>query len=255
MFSSVHASKYTEDLVVQARNDMVANALAAGRDVIVDDTNIAVRHENKLRDVAGLYGAALVVQDFTGVPVEECVTRDAARSDVQRVGEAQIRKMAAQLAKRPSAVPALPYSPYQAPDGVPSCVLFDVDGTLARMTDRKPFEWAKVGQDQPNTPVVDLARTLIAAGETVLVMSGRLGVCRAQTQAWLDAHVSPGLPLFMRSELDRSRPDNRVKFDLFNEHVAGRFNVRFVVDDRNAVVNMWRRVLGLTCLQVAEGNF
>lgn len=31
--------------------------------------------------------------------------------------------------------------------------------------------------------------------------------------------------------------------------------VKFVLDDRNQVVDMWRKDLGLTCLQVDYGDF
>ena len=33
------------------------------------------------------------------------------------------------------------------------------------------------------------------------------------------------------------------------------YDVAGVLDDRDQVVKMWRNELGLTCLQVAEGNF
>ena len=48
--------------------------------------------------------------------------------------------------------------------------------------------------------------------------------------------------------------DKIVKECLYRTHVEPRFNVKFVLDDRNRVVDMWRS-LGLKCLQVAEGNF
>ena len=38
------------------------------------------------------------------------------------------------------------------------------------------------------------------------------------------------------------------------ELTDGNYNVKFVLDDRNRVVEMWRS-LGLTCLQVADGDF
>ena len=33
-----------------------------------------------------------------------------------------------------------------------------------------------------------------------------------------------------------------------------KYNIKYVIDDRNQVVKMWRE-LGLTVLQVADGNF
>ncbi len=36
--------------------------------------------------------------------------------------------------------------------------------------------------------------------------------------------------------------------------MQGRYTIKFVLDDRNQVVEFWRS-LGLTVLQVAEGDF
>ena len=57
----------------------------------------------------------------------------------------------------------------------------------------------------------------------------------------------------MRKEGD-NRPDEVVKEEIFNENIRGNYSVRFVLDDRSKVVDMWRQ-LGLKCLQVAEGDF
>lgn len=51
-----------------------------------------------------------------------------------------------------------------------------------------------------------------------------------------------------------NRPDTVVKKELFEAHIDGRYDVAFVVDDREGVVRQWRE-MGLTCFQVAEGNF
>jgi hypothetical protein len=58
----------------------------------------------------------------------------------------------------------------------------------------------------------------------------------------------------MRKTGDR-RADNIVKRELFEARVRNKYNIDFVLDDRNQVVDMWRNELKLTCLQVAEGDF
>lgn len=57
----------------------------------------------------------------------------------------------------------------------------------------------------------------------------------------------------MRPEGD-IRKDSIVKRELFEKYVRPYYNIEFVLDDRNQVVEMWRS-LGLKCLQVAEGDF
>ena len=59
--------------------------------------------------------------------------------------------------------------------------------------------------------------------------------------------------LFMRADGDY-RADSIVKEEIYHDKIEPVYNVLLVLDDRDSVVKMWRS-LGLTCLQVAEGNF
>jgi hypothetical protein len=134
-------------------------------------------------------------------------------------------------------------------------VLVDIDGTLALRTgDRSPYDWDRVGEDEPNPPVIELVQTIRAAGRhRIILMSGRDEVCRWQTEMWLGAQQVPYDDLFMRAPKD-NRKDSIVKKELYDQHVRGLYDVAFVVDDRAQVVAMWRS-LGLTVLQCAEGDF
>ena len=62
--------------------------------------------------------------------------------------------------------------------------------------------------------------------------------------------------LMMRPDNRRHDPDKDIKQDMFNEilKTVDKSNILFAVDDRQRVVDMWRSN-GITCLQVAEGNF
>ena len=137
--------------------------------------------------------------------------------------------------------------------------LCDIDGTLALKGDRSPYDWAKVGLDTPNKPVITVARAL-AAKSGLLFVSGRMDQCRGETRLWLHTFVcEPSLctckmPLLMRKDGD-NRPDQTVKRELYEGHIQGLYEVEGVLDDRDRVVAMWRNDLGLTCLQVAPGNF
>ena len=115
------------------------------------------------------------------------------------------------------------------------------------------LEWSRVGEDVPRAKIVKLVRILRSAGETIIAMSGRDGRCRQETQAWLDEHVGPGMRLFMREQGNNDR-DSLVKHRLFHDNIAGRFNVEFILDDRDQVVTLWR-TMGLECIQVARGAF
>ncbi len=57
----------------------------------------------------------------------------------------------------------------------------------------------------------------------------------------------------MRQEGD-TRKDVLVKQEIYEREIKGRYNVLFVLDDRQQVVDGWR-ALGLTVFQVAPGDF
>ena len=57
----------------------------------------------------------------------------------------------------------------------------------------------------------------------------------------------------MRTPKD-NRKDCIIKRELFDAHIKGKYYIDFVLDDRNQMVDLWRS-MGLTCLQVADGNF
>lgn len=101
----------------------------------------------------------------------------------------------------------------------PSAVFVDIDGTLALMGDRNPFSAYGVGKDSPNAPVMEV----------------------------------PYEALYMRG-LSDARQDAVIKKEICQREIETRFEVLCVLDDRNQTVRMWRK-LGLTCLQVAPGNF
>ncbi|GAA1255263.1 NIF family HAD-type phosphatase [Sphaerisporangium rubeum] len=133
--------------------------------------------------------------------------------------------------------------------------LVDIDGTLALRGDRGPYDWARVGEDTPNAPVVAVVQALVLAGHRVAYLSGRKEHCRHQTEFWLATHVGHwdrAEGLWLRADHD-NRSDVKVKREIYRRHFAHQ-SVTGVIDDRRSVVAMWRS-LGLTVLQVAEGDF
>jgi hypothetical protein len=144
------------------------------------------------------------------------------------------------------------------PDGKPRAWIVDIDGTLAIKGDRGPFDWNRVGEDAPNTPVVAVVRALLNDGHRVLYVSGRMEQCREATIVWLQ-HYVPRLHAGLSRELhmrpdDDYRPDEIFKREVYEREIKPRYEIAAVVDDRRKVVAMWRS-LGLTVLDVADGNF
>lgn len=247
-------------------------ALDAGLNVIVDDLNLRSAYVRRWYDLAKQHGAVFLTQ-HVDTPLEECVARDSARE--RTVGEKVIRDLAAKFLRKgripefqepqePVAVMSTGVAEPSIPAKVkynlmlPSAILVDIDGTMALNNGHRGwFEWKKVGADSPNSPVVALVNLLITTGHRVIFCSGRDEICRKETSNWLRRYIPAKYDsrwdLLMRSEGD-NRVDSIVKREIFDAEVRDKYNVEFVLDDRDSVVAMWRS-LGLSVFQVAPGAF
>ena len=154
-------------------------------------------------------------------------------------------------------------------------IIVDVDGTLADMRGvRTPFEWDKVSEDRPHQDVINLVKDLASLGEfhfqdddengyreksvfkkkyKIIITTGRDGVCEEDTKKWLEHYKVPYDDFYIRKAGD-FRKDNIIKSEIYMDHIRPKYDVKFVIDDRDQVVEMWRS-LGLRVLQVAPGNF
>jgi len=256
-------TQWAEGQVTVVQRAQVEALLRARADVCVDDTNLRSRTLRDWAALAARFGATFEVHDFTDVPVDECVRRDAERPEQDRVGEEAIRRLHDRyLAGRklplplPTIEPGGPATVYTPPPSAdaPEIVLVDIDGTVALMSGRSPYDMSRVGEDRPNHAVIAAVRAMHSAGYGVVFCTGRDASCREQTTAWLDQHVGvPYLALHMRAVGD-ARRDSVVKREIFDREIRDRYRVVGVFDDRMQVVQMWRE-LGLTVFQVAEGDF
>ena len=267
-----HGDFAGEAAVTVAIEAAVNALLSEGVDVVLDAVHLRARDLRKAADLAAAAGAEFGVHDFTDVPLETCLERNATRPartplrcDGASVPEEAIRRMYERFLqgrKLPLPIPEATVSAavlYVPPEGKPDAIMVDIDGTVAELNGRSPYDESTVGDDLPNEPVIDVVRLAAASGKRLVFMSGRTDGCRQATEAWLDKHVLPHpnltgpIVLHMRASGD-TRPDNVVKLELFDKHVRDHYRVRFVLDDRDSVVRAWRSI-GLTVLQVAEGRF
>lgn len=262
MFGRAGVLPFTdEQLVTQVQQSAARAALTAGKDVMVDDTNLRLRFARQWADLALAAGSDFRVLDFP-TPVDECVKRDSDRAAAsgRYVGEQAIRDIADRfpIGRWPDVTPserAAQVGPrwYEPNESLPAAWLVDVDGTLANMGARQPHDLTRVAEDTCHTTIADLVALIRQSGNAIVVMSGRDESSRADTQVWLDHHLGDYDELHMRPAGDR-RPDYLIKAELFDQHVRDRWHVIAALDDRDQVVRMWR-AMGLTCLQVADGDF
>lgn len=236
-------SKHNERLILLVRDMVIVQALNMGQHVIVDDTNLHHKHIDQISELAKKFDAEVEIKDFE-ISVEAAVKRDLKR--VKSVGRDVIEGMYKQFLQPKAAN----YSP---PEGKPEAIIVDVDGTLAHMSGRSPFDWSRVKEDTLDHVVAGIVKREKENGTQVIILTGRDGSCEQDTRDWLDENGVEYDELYIR-RADDNRKDAIIKAELFNDHIAARFNVKYILDDRNQVVEMWRQ-MGLKVLQVADGSF
>ena len=250
-------SKPEEKLIRKTRDFIIEQSLENGKSVVIDDTNILDRGGNvtQIKEIASKFkNVKVTVNDsFCDVDAEECIRRDAIRENP--VGEDVIRKMDEELKREKKMNEGVidirnqvKYNP-----NLKDCIICDLDGTLSLMDGRSPYDFKACIDDQLNEPVAKMIEDQHKLGTTVFLFSGRSDIAREETINWLSKYKINYHCLKMRKGGD-FRKDDIIKEEFYNELVKDKFNVKFVLDDRNIVVDKWRE-LGLLTLQVWEGNF
>lgn len=277
-FNRKDEEKMKEEAATQCRH-----LIRDGFSVVIDNTNLSHKVRDYWEKIAKEEGA-IVLHQAIETPIPLCVARDQVRTGRARVGQAVIDRMALFHG----------YIDWTDPDLYPRpFVIVDVDGTIADCADRRaklgPFirhrdgcsgsigagpeglccascgakpkkDWdafyQSIEKDLPIDPIIRLVRTLYQGLYDILIVSGRpLDKAGLATEDWLLDHLTrSGIHyrhLFMRAGGD-FRDDFVVKKEILD--LLPKKKIAYVLDDRNQVVEMWRKN-GLTTLQVAEGNF
>jgi len=241
-----------EDLISRMEKSCITDALDSGYNIIVDATHLnPINFDRKIRFIHEYYGTERILQFETKIfdlSLEKCIERDLKRAN--SVGEKVIRKFY-DLYLKPE-ITKIEYI-----EGLPATIICDLDGTICLHNGRTPYEYDKCDTDLPNDPVIQIVEDYLSYGQgDVIFMSGRDDSCKRQSIQWIKKNVQvmdKELKIFMRKTGD-VRKDSIIKRELFDENIRGKYNIDFILDDRDQVVQMWRE-LGLTCLQVAPGNF
>lgn len=148
--------------------------------------------------------------------------------------------------------------------------IFDLDGTLADISHRIHFlknendhgRWDKFFKacidDTPVRSIVETYNQLIKIAD-VWIFTGRPESVREETENWICRNTltfRDGLEskLVMRPTGDHTPDDLLKELWLRNMLEIDRRRLVGVFDDRNSVVNMWRRN-NVTCFQVKDGDY
>lgn len=246
----LHISKWStenEKMVLRVRDSIIEDALRVGKNVIVTDTNFGDKHIEKFKELAMKYHADIKCIDLTNVPLDVCLNRDAKRE--KSVGKKVIMNMYNRYLRKDR--PLLLYGDKSLQD----IIICDLDGTLAHIHERNPYDSVNCLTDKLNESVSEIIKSICCDTDiSIIFLSGRKEEARENTIKWLESNgFSLGytyIDLFMRQN-DDDRPDAIIKEELFNEHIEGKYRVIGIFDDRLKVCRMWYKK-GLTVFRVGD---
>ena len=163
-------------------------------------------------------------------------------------------------------------------------VIFDLDGTLADINERKQksqldngkmdwdifFDPENIKLDKPKPEVIKCAQMFHQQGYKIVIFSGRNDRSFHTTKEWLAQHEVPYDLLVLRPDKFKDEswpvadgnpatykmrfmPDQILKKEMLDTFVDID-DVFIIFEDRKKVVDMWRE-LGLTCFEVEEAIF
>lgn len=133
-------------------------------------------------------------------------------------------------------------------------IICDLDGTLALIDHRNPFDASFCDEDGLNTPVANILKAFAKEDYQILLVSGREDRFREPTIRFLEKYDIPYHQLWMRQSKD-FRKDSIIKHEIFEVEIKDKYFIEFVLDDRDQVVELWRKKLKLPCFQVNYGAF
>ena len=237
-----------EPLVSKVQDSLIRKGIALRKDVIVDNTHLKMSYLNDLAK----YGV-VVETVLCDELLSACLARDAKRT--RTVGKAIIRQQWTQFVALYEIIPShiKPKDLTIKQDETLDCAyIFDIDGTLAHMMDRSPYDYDKVDTDTRSIEVAYQLKLIQDAGNKIIICTGRDGVCTEKTLTWLGNNGIAFDEFYIRPEGSKE-PDFVVKERMWRDIVQNYYIVG-MFDDRNQVVDHARQC-GFNVFQVAEGNF
>ena len=230
-----------EKMITYMVNQAIITALSNKFNVIVDNTHLKISTINEVKNLVKEY--AKVTYMVFDVPLKTLLERDAARE--RSVGKDVVTRMYKQWLILKDSFNFQPANKdrvkkFLIPDfnsKLENCVIFDVDGTLAHMRNRGPFDWDKVDRDDFNQIVGEQVKFHKSMGRKIFIVSGRDESCRKLTEEWLKFYDVEYDALFMRPK-DNYEKDTVIKKKIIETEFKDKFNIMLWIDDRRQVLDM-----------------
>jgi predicted kinase len=244
-YQQTKATDNVESTVSQIVEASITALLSKGKNVIADATHCKLSSINYY--IKQFNHLAKIEFKVFDLPLQElhdrCITRE--KETGKHIPLEALEKMYNQFTllkssfnfepidRQSKQLVPLPHNPL-----LPTCVLCDLDGTVAAPNHRSMFNPtdAEIANDIPIKPTIKVIQQLDNQYQIIFV-SGRNEALRQASVNWIERHIQLNAPiiLHMRTNQDQ-RKDSIVKQEILHQHILPNYNVFAAFDDRLQVL-------------------
>ena len=240
-----------EKQVTKYEDTLINEALCEGKTVICDATHLEQKYIKRFE-----YWNAPLELVWFDITLKEALTRNMGRR--RQVNEGIINKQYSKYVTLRKNFTDYTFSPktFKQNRNLPPGVIYDIDGTIATMVNRSPYDWNSVGEDLMIHNVCATIDWIYDLEEDkrpkVWICTGRDGEALKETKKWLEDNKIYYDELLIRDKGDM-RPDWVVKEEMW-ESISKENYIIGMYDDRLQVVRR-ARALGFKVFNVEYNNF
>lgn len=253
--SSPMCENKIEEMISSLVNSTIEHSFSKKMNVIVDATNLNLKYINAFIDRFNT--VANINFRIFDISLKKAIEYDSNR--IRPVGETIINRFYKQYKDLLDTYSFQPLTKkreeYVIPNfesNKPNAIIFDIDGTLALMGNRSPYDWDKVWKDDVNKIVSEQIEFHKSSGRKIIIVTGRDASCKDITVEWLNYNDIYFDEIFTRP-LNDYRKDTSIKREIYENNIKDKYNVLAVFDDRLSVVEEWSK-MGLFVFNVNQGN-
>lgn len=272
MFGTEH-NPHIENFVSKIQNMLILKALKSDMNVVIDNCNIRQAYRNDLYNLASLVGDVLYEEVIFDTSLQECMARNKVRSRV--VPEDVIIKFAKEgrdvlwgkYKPKTQFLAAPERNILHQDESLPKIIVVDLDGTMALMNGRNPYDASTCDKDLPHKHVVNIVKEMHDLGYKVIFLSGREDKFEQPTRTFLwnnfveecynkhsdhPTKFHRSYELFMRKTGDQ-RKDVVIKSEIYEAEIKNKYFIAAWFDDRLQICE-WLHREGLPLFRVGDPN-
>lgn len=272
MFGTEH-NPHIENLVSKIQNTLILKALKSDMNVVIDNCNIRQTYRNDLYNLASIVGDVLYEEVIFDTSLQVCMERNKARDRV--VPEDVLIKFAKEgrdvlwgkYKPKTEFLSAPEYKIIHQDESLSKVIVVDLDGTMALMNGRNPYDASTCDQDLPHKHVVNIVKEMHDLGYKVIFLSGREDKFEQPTRTFLwnnfveecynkhsdhPTKFHRSYELFMRKTGDQ-RKDVVIKSEIYEAEIKNKYFIAAWFDDRLQICE-WLHREGLPLFRVGDPN-